>query len=214
MKKIILPTLISLLAVTGLAFAETASHSTTTRITTTTTTESRSAGADFNADNKGGDSMSSTSQDNDESMDSENNDSEDHSMALSKVTAELDKLAEKDQDAQERDELKSVSQEQNDSKDRATEAMKNVENRNGFLTFLIGTDYKNLGALRSELKTTENNIARLEKAEARTTDPALKAGLQTQIDALKTANANAQNFITANESKFSVFGWFFKLFNQ
>lgn len=111
------------------------------------------------------------------------------------------------------DELKSVTKDQNDSDDRATEARKSVENRNGLLTFLIGSDYKNLGALRSELKTTENSIARLEKAQARTSDPALKAELQTRIDAMKTANTNAMDFVTANESKFSLFGWFFKLFN-
>lgn len=174
MKKIIVSTLIPLFALTGLALAKTSTASTSTT-TTTVTTESRSGGANFNADNNAGDDMGTLNV---------------------------------------QDELKNVTQEQNDSKDRAAEAMKNVENRNGFLTFLMGTDYKNLGALRSELKTTENNIARLEKAQTRIADPTLKSGLQTQIDALKTANTNAQNFITANESKFSLFGWFFKLFNQ
>lgn len=169
MKKIIVSTLIPLVAFTSLAFAATNSTTTTTK----TTTESRNTGADFNADN-----------------------SEDGTNAMSA-----------------KDELKDVSKEQNDSDDRASEAMRKVENRNSFLTFLIGTDYKNLGALRSELNTTENSIKRIEKAQTRTDDSALASELKAKIDALRAANSKVRDFISANESKFSLFGWFFKLFN-
>ncbi|MDO8584643.1 MAG: hypothetical protein Q7R85_00795 [bacterium] len=112
-----------------------------------------------------------------------------------------------------KDELKDVNKEQNDSDDRVSEAMRKVENRNGLLTFLIGTDYKNLGALRSELNTTENGIRRLEKAQTRTSNPTLESELQSKIDALKAANTKVRDFISANESRFSFLGWFFKLFN-
>jgi hypothetical protein len=105
-----------------------------------------------------------------------------------------------------------VAQEQESSNERATKAIEVVEARGGFKTFLIGTDYKNIGALRSEVVTTQNSINRLTKAKERATDDSVKADLDAQIKALEETNMSALNFIKTNESKFSIFGWLVKLF--
>lgn len=99
------------------------------------------------------------------------------------------------------------------SSERAAEARASVERRPGWLTFIIGSDYGNLGKLRSEIATTQNDIGRLTNARERTTDTSVKAALQTQIDALRAQASTTEKFVEDNENVFSIFGWFFKLFS-
>lgn len=136
--------------------------------------------------------------------------SEQHRSKVAETVQALTDLAGKDQNIGE--DIRAVAQEQESSNERATKAMGAVEARSGFKTFLIGTDYKNIGALRSEVVTTENSIDRLTKAKDRATDDSVKASLDAQIKALEETNTSALNFIKTNESKFSIFGWFARLF--
>ena len=136
--------------------------------------------------------------------------SEQHRSKVAETVRALTDLAGKDQNIGE--EVRVVAEEQESSNERATKAIQAVEARGGFKTFLIGTDYKNIGALRSEVVTTQNSIDRLTKARGRATDDAVKADLDAQIKALEETNANALNFIKVNEGKFSIFGWFVRLF--
>lgn len=136
--------------------------------------------------------------------------SQQHQSKVAKVVQELTELAGKDQNIGE--EVRVVAQEQKESNERATEAIEAIEERGGFKTFLIGTDYKNIGALRSELVTTQNHINRLARAKERTTSDEVKVELDAQITALREANINAETFIQENQDKFSLFGWLVKLF--
>jgi len=136
--------------------------------------------------------------------------SEQHKSNVANVVKDLTDLAGKDKNIGE--DVRAVAEEQESSNERATKAIQAVEARGGFKTFLIGTDYKNIGALRSEVVTTQNSIDRLTKAKERAADDSVKAGLDTQIKALEETNTNALNFIKTNESKFSVFGWLVRLF--
>lgn len=54
------------------------------------------------------------------------------------------------------DQVRVVAQQQNDSKEREAQAIEKVQKRGKFRTFLIGTDYKNLGQLRNETVQTRN----------------------------------------------------------
>ena len=108
--------------------------------------------------------------------------------------------------------IRAVANEYASSSERAAEAKAEVESRPGWLTFIIGTDYGNLGRLRSEIATTENHIQRLTNAMDRSTDASVKADLQAQIDVLEAQASATAEFVVENESKFSVFGWFFRIF--
>lgn len=136
--------------------------------------------------------------------------SEQHRSSISSVVQDLTSLAGKDKNIGE--DVSAVAKEQEVSNERATEAIKAVEARGGFKTFLIGTDYKNIGALRSEIVTTQNSIDRLTKAKDRAIDDAVKAGLDTQINVLQDTSSSTLSFIKTNENKFSLFGWFVRLF--
>ena len=164
-----------------------------------TTTESHVDDVDDADENEGIDDM-------DEMM------SKGHRSKVAEAVLKLVELAGKDKNIGE--EISQVAKEEDESSEKVAEAIKEVENRGKFKTFLIGTDYKNIGAIRSEIVRSDNNIDRLAKAKERTLDPILKAELDVQIVALQKANDDAEAFVKANESKFSIFGWLVKIFNS
>jgi len=137
--------------------------------------------------------------------------SQERKSKIAEVVQKLIELAGKDENIGE--EVRLVAQEQKESNKRATEAMEAVETRGKFRTFLFGTDYKNVGVLRSELVKTENHINRLSRALDRAEDSEIQAGLDAQIAELQETQSQTESFIQENESKFSLLGWLVKLFN-
>ncbi len=102
-------------------------------------------------------------------------------------------------------EVRVIAQEQQESNEKIEEAKVKVESRSKIKTLLFGTDYKNVGVIRSEMVKTESQISKLERlAEKATTT---EATLNAQIDALKAAQLKIQAFIDLHLSSFSLFGW-------
>ncbi|MDO8486142.1 MAG: hypothetical protein Q7S77_00360 [Candidatus Staskawiczbacteria bacterium] len=112
------------------------------------------------------------------------------------------------------DQVKVIANEQNDSKDKVADTIDIIQNRSNIKTFLIGTDYKNIGELRSETVKNTNQIDQLKGLLDKTTNTETRTSLQTQIQTLEQEKTKIENFIKTNESKFSLFGWFVKLFNK
>ena len=111
-------------------------------------------------------------------------------------------------------ELRVIAKEQNDAKDRASDLINAVENRNKVKTFFIGTSYKNLGELRSQTVQARNQIEQLKRLAEKAENEGDKTELQNQIQVLEQEQTSINNFITQNESKFSLFGWAVKLFRK
>lgn len=109
-------------------------------------------------------------------------------------------------------EVRAVARAQNEAASTTADAVVEVENRSKLKTLLIGTDYRNLGAIRKGLATTDKNIARLEAVLASTTDATLRTELEAQIDVLEDEKEDLVEFVEDHEDTFSVFGWFTKLF--
>lgn len=97
---------------------------------------------------------------------------------------------------------------------KVADSIKTVESRNGFKTFLIGSDYKNLGAIRSDIVLTANRLDQLEKELEKVASSTEKADIQKQIDDMKAYQTKLEAFVKANESRFSLFGWAVRLFNR
>ena len=135
-----------------------------------------------------------------------------HRSDVSKFVENLNRVAGEDQKIG--PEVSAIAKEQSDAASKSADAINSIENRNSLVTFLFGTDYKRIGTLRSQLVTNQNEINRLTKAIARATDPSVKANLQIQIDNLKTIVAKINQFITENESRFSILGWAVRLFTK
>jgi hypothetical protein len=110
------------------------------------------------------------------------------------------------------EQVRTIAQEQNQSASTTIQAMEKVQTRSKVKTFFIGSDYKNLGELRSEMVQTENRLEQLNKLMESTQNAGDKTELQGQVQLLQQEQTKIESFINANESKFSLFGWLVKLF--
>ena len=109
------------------------------------------------------------------------------------------------------EQVRVIAQEQNDSKEKVAGEIETVESRSKIKTFFFGTDYKNLGELRSDMVKTANQIERLRRLTEKAENPDNKSRLEAQTQALSREQTKIQKFITDNESRFSLFGWAVKL---
>lgn len=109
-------------------------------------------------------------------------------------------------------EVRVIAQQQNGMKDRAADLIYAVENRDKIKTFFIGTSYRNIGELRSQMVQTRNQVEQLKRLMEKATDEQDKTELQNQIQTMEQEQTRINNFITQNENKFSLFGWAVKLF--
>lgn len=108
--------------------------------------------------------------------------------------------------------VRTVAQSQNDAASTTATAMAKVEERGSIRTFLFGSDYRNLGVIRSALATTSANISHLKALLGRAENTADSAELTLQIKALESEQAKVSAYVTAHEDAFSLFGWATKLF--
>jgi hypothetical protein len=109
-------------------------------------------------------------------------------------------------------EVREVAMSQQHSASTSAEAMMRVQARGALRTFILGSDYRSLGEIRSEIATTTANIAKLQRLLASATSDADKAELSAQIKVLENAQVSVSAFVKAHESSFSLLGWFTKLF--
>jgi len=110
------------------------------------------------------------------------------------------------------EQVRVIAREQNMTREKVAGALERVQNRSRIRTFLFGTDYKNLGELRSEMVQTRNRIEQLTRIMNRLENEGDKTQIQEQIQNLKQERTRIENFIKAQEGKFSLFGWLVKLF--
>jgi hypothetical protein len=111
------------------------------------------------------------------------------------------------------EELEQIAEESEEVENETVESMKKIENQNGFKKFLIGTDYKNLGQLRSSLVHNENQVRQLTRISEELKGEEEKEALQEQLMALMQERERIKTIITENEEEFSLLGWVFRLMN-
>lgn len=135
---------------------------------------------------------------------------DEHKSSVATFVASLLSVA--DRDSGIGADVRAVAKSQQDSASTTAEAMAKVEARSKALTFLIGTDWKNLGMVRSAAAKSEADLKRLEAAHEKAASASVRADLEAQIDVLKHEQEHLASFVAENESAFSLFGWFTKLF--
>jgi hypothetical protein len=111
-------------------------------------------------------------------------------------------------------EVRVIARDQNDSASTTATAIAKVDDRGALRTFLFGSDYRNLGVIRSEMATTSNNIDHLNTLLGQTTNVADRAELTAQINVLQVEQTKLNAYVNAHENVFSLFGWFARLFNR
>jgi len=114
-----------------------------------------------------------------------------------------------------------VAEDIEESNEQIAETIKKVESQNKFKKFLVGTDYKNLGQLRSSLAHNENQIRKLTKLSTRINDDNyMEEGMDTetqeqiqdQLVTLMQERERIKTVLQEGQEGFSILGWFGKLF--
>ncbi|PIZ45073.1 hypothetical protein COY31_01090 [Candidatus Wolfebacteria bacterium CG_4_10_14_0_2_um_filter_39_18] len=139
-------------------------------------------------------------------------DVEEHRSAVSNFVQSLLSVADREGGIGEQ--VRVIAREQNQSASTTVHAMGKIQSRSKIKTFFFGSDYKNLGALRSEIVQTKNRLNQLDKLVENAQTAVDKAELQNQVQTLKQEQQKIDTFLKANENKFSLFGWFTKLFSK
>lgn len=135
-----------------------------------------------------------------------------HRSAVADFVQTLLKAADRDGGIGEQ--VKVIAKQQEQAIATTTNAIDKVENRSWVKTFLIGSDYKNLGALRSEMVQTRNRINQLNNLLVKIKNASSTEEIKSQIQTLKQEQTKIDNFIKAQEGKFSLFGWVVKFFSK
>lgn len=110
--------------------------------------------------------------------------------------------------------IQQVATEQEQTQAETVDAIAEVESRGKVKTFLIGTDYKNLGQLRSSLVHNRNEIRKLTKSLTQVQAPEEKALIEAQLLTLTQERERIKTVITTNESSFSLLGWVSRFLNN
>lgn len=137
---------------------------------------------------------------------------ESHRSSVANFVQSLLKVADREPGIGE--EVRVIAREQKESGSTTVQVMRELEDRGGFKTFLLGTDYKNLGVLRREIATSSRQIERLKALSSETADVQVKADLAAQIDTLESNQIKVDKFIQDQENAFSLFGWLARLLNR
>jgi hypothetical protein len=112
------------------------------------------------------------------------------------------------------DQIQQVVAEQEQTQAQTTDAIAQVETRGKVKTFLFGTDYKNLGQLRSSLVHNRNEIRKLTQTLTQIQTPEQQALIEAQLATLTQERERIKTIITTNESGFSLFGWVSRFLNN
>lgn len=133
-----------------------------------------------------------------------------HKEKVEEVVNNLEQIATQEESAgntETSNQIQQVVSEQEQTQEQTASAIEQVEKRGKIKTFLVGTDYKNIGQLRSNLVHNRNEIRKLTRTLARTLTEENKALIETQLATLMQERERIKTIITTNESAFSLFGW-------
>lgn len=112
------------------------------------------------------------------------------------------------------EQIRVIAQQQSDTQAAVSDNIARIETESKVKTFLIGSDYKTIGALRSDLAKSQASIEQLKRTIEQTTDATLKATLLAEVKTLEIEQASIETFVEAKASSFSLFGWAVKLFSK
>jgi hypothetical protein len=173
-------------------------------------TTSAKIGDDNNKEEDESAQIDATSSEKEDSND--NAQGNEHKSKVAVIVAGL--LSDADRDQGIGEDVRAVAMEQASTSVKVKEDMDEIDSESSAKVFFFGTNFKNTGDLRSSIVTTKNHIARLKKAEDKATSTSVKADLALQIAALQATASTTESFVVQHEGKFSLFGWFVRIFSK
>ncbi|MFH1346860.1 MAG: hypothetical protein ABIH10_01270 [Spirochaetota bacterium] len=189
---------------------QTSNQGEATQVQTQTQNMEQVENEDGENNNKDNEETSSNTQNQQQKQEREQINVEEHRSAVSNFVQSLLSVADGNEGIGQQ--VMVIAQQQNQSASTTIQAMEKVQTRSKIKTFFLGSDYKNLGTLRSEMVQTDNRLEQLNELVENTQNEGDKTELQNQIQTLEQEQEKIESFVKTNETKFSLFGWFTKLF--
>jgi hypothetical protein len=137
-----------------------------------------------------------------------------HRQNITKVVGNLKKVAQDEEmegNTEVSNQIEEVAQDEEVEADEVTNAIDEVENRPKWKTLLFGTDYKNLGQLRSHLAHNTNSIRKLVGIQTQVSNQENEANVDDQLSTLLEERNRIVGIITDHENDFGLLGWVSRL---
>jgi hypothetical protein len=139
-----------------------------------------------------------------------------HVESVKKVVSTLEGVSDEEEalgNEEVSEEITKALEEIEDSAVEAAEDIEEIESRPDWKKFILGSDYKNLGQLRSNLVRTENGIRKVNRTMERVEGSENDEAIQEQLGELEQERERIMNFIQQEEESFSLLGWVVRLFS-
>ncbi|KKQ90195.1 MAG: Cohesin domain protein [Candidatus Shapirobacteria bacterium GW2011_GWE1_38_92] len=109
-----------------------------------------------------------------------------------------------------KEELEQIQAEQIESDKTIDSSLNKISTRSGLAKLVIGPDYKNAGAVRSEIVHLQNQVRQLTRLESKASTSE-KTAIQESISSLNEELLAIETRLNESLKGFSLFGWLNKL---
>jgi hypothetical protein len=107
-----------------------------------------------------------------------------------------------------------IAQEQKQEHEEMENGLENIDNRGGFLKFLIGNDFKEIKNVQNILVQNRQRVQQLNEIKTQFTNQGDQQKLTEQVSVLEKTNQAVQEQLNQVENRFSLLGWLFKLLSK
>lgn len=110
------------------------------------------------------------------------------------------------------EQIRTIAREQNEAEDNANKALDKIQERSGFVRFLIGSDFGQIKEVKKIMEQNQVRIQELQKIMLQLNNEADETELQNQINVLEIQNLNLANQLDEMDGGFTLFGWLIRWF--
>lgn len=131
-----------------------------------------------------------------------------------KTKEELGQSLQEGMEQQFKTQIQSVMENQEKINQEAVKQVEKVSSRPGFVRFLLGPDWSAVKLMKQQVEQNQMQVQKLEQMKTQTQNQAEQTMLKEAIALTEKQNTALEEQIRASEGSFSLFGWFFRLFNK
>ncbi|KUK66024.1 MAG: transmembrane(s)protein [Parcubacteria bacterium 34_609] len=110
--------------------------------------------------------------------------------------------------------IRVIAQNQNQNQERIEKSIQKIQKRNSLTSFFAGPDYREIDKAKEIASQNNQQIEKLNQLKDQVVDSNDQQQLIEQIESLKQANLEVEDYLQELQKGFSLFGWLFKLISK
>ncbi|MFA5152017.1 MAG: hypothetical protein WC554_05610 [Clostridia bacterium] len=110
------------------------------------------------------------------------------------------------------EQIRDIARAQNEAEDSANKALDKVQERSGFVKFLIGSNFAQIKEVKKIMEQNQVRVRELQQIMLQLDNEADQTELQNQINVLEIQNLNLANQLDEMDGGFTLFGWLVRWF--